>query len=63
MGSNEGVPHECVGLPDATEQFQCVSKVAGERKSGKGEYAAGGVVVVDAAGDNHLGVDLLELVH
>lgn len=49
----------CVG-----EEGESVGEVAERVEGGEGEDAAGGVVVgEDAAGDDHKGVDLLELAH
>lgn len=45
------------------KQFQSITEVAGGGKSAEIEQAAGGVDVADAGGDDHLGVDLLDLVH
>lgn len=62
-GADEGVPHEGVGVGGAGEDGDGVVEGAGGGESGEGDEAAGCVVVVGTAGDDHLGVDLEELLH
>lgn len=63
LSSNQRVPHEQIRLGNIVEQFERVAEVSGIGESAEVDQAAGGECVVNSGGSDHLGVDLLKLVH